>query len=157
MKLIVMRHGEAEPSNISDQARNLTAYGIRQSKEAGKWLVQNSLDTHAINVALVSPYVRAQQTYNGLMSTIAIERKVDVIELIPESKAREMHQVLDHFLSDNPTVESIILISHMPLICYLLDEILLNHQGTLFDTSSMAVIEYDVQSGIGELNAFYHP
>lgn len=157
MKLIVMRHGEAEPSNISDQARNLTAYGICQTQAAGKWLARHVINNNTINVALVSPFARAQQTYAGVISQLNIERKVDVVDLIPEAKPRKTHKVLDKFLSDNPDTQSIILISHMPLICYLLDEILLTYQGTLFDTSSMAIIEYDYETGLGELKAFYHP
>jgi phosphohistidine phosphatase len=157
MKLIVMRHGEAEASNISDKARNLTAYGQRQTQTAGSWLASHVVDNNTINVALVSPFTRAQQTYAGVISHLSIERKVDVVELIPEAKPRQMHKVLDSFLSNNLEVQSIILISHMPLICYLLDEILLTHQGTLFDTSSMAIIEYDYKTGLGELKAFYHP
>lgn len=157
MKLIVMRHGEAEPSNISDQARNLTAHGISQTQDAGSWLAAHILDSSSINVALVSPFARAQQSYAGVTTQLKIEHKVDVAELIPEAKPREMHRVLDRFLSDNPSIQSMILISHMPLICHLLDEILLTHQGTLFDTSSMAIIDYDYSTGLGELKAFYHP
>lgn len=152
-----MRHGEAEPSNISDEARNLTAYGVSQTHGAANWLANHVLSDKTIDVAMVSPFVRAQQTYDGVISTLAIVQKIDVVELTPDAKPREMHRVLDGFLSKNPTIQSIILISHMPLVCYLLDEILLTYQGVLFDTSSMAIIDYDFETGLGDLKAFYHP
>lgn len=157
MKLIVMRHGEAESSNISDQARNLTAYGISQTHKAGSWLVSHVLAENKIDVALVSPFVRAQQTYDGVLSQLSISSKVDVVELVPEAKPRNSHRMVDHFLQQHPNATSMILISHMPLVSYLLDEILLTYQGALFDTSSMAIIDYDVETGLGELTEFYHP
>jgi phosphohistidine phosphatase len=157
MKLIVMRHGEAEASNTSDKTRNLTAYGRRQAKEAGKWLKIHVLDKHDVDVALVSPFLRAQQTYDCLNTALKIKQKVDIAELVPNAKAKAMHLILDGFLHKHPTLESVILVSHMPLVSFLLDELLLSHQASLFDTSSMAIIDYDINTSSGVLRAFYHP
>jgi phosphohistidine phosphatase len=68
-----------------------------------------------------------------------------------------MHLILDGFLHKHPTLESVILVSHMPLVSFLLDELLLSHQASLFDTSSMAIIDYDINTSSGVLRAFYHP
>lgn len=156
MKLIVMRHGEAEASNTSDKTRNLTAYGRRQATDAGKWLA-TVLGNSDISLALVSPYTRTQQTCECLNTVLNIKQKVDVAELVPNAKAYITHVVLDGFLRENPTLDSVILVSHMPLISFLLDELLSNRQASLFDTSSMAIIDYDINTNSGVLKAFYHP
>ncbi|KXI29947.1 hypothetical protein AX660_08000 [Paraglaciecola hydrolytica] len=157
MKLIVMRHGEAEASNSSDKMRNLTADGRRQAKEAGKWLASRVLNNQAISLALVSPYVRAQQTFEGLSAGLKVKQKRDVVELIPSAKARAMHLILDGFLHENPMLETVILVSHMPLISFLMAELLENKQASLFDTASMAIIDYDINISSGVLSEFYHP
>lgn len=157
MKLIVMRHGEAEVTNTSDVSRNLTAFGRQQVNAAGRWLAAHVLQSSKINIALVSPYLRAQQTFDCLNTIIEVEQKFDIEALTPDAKAVNMHQVVDQFLVENPDTESMILVSHMPLVCFLLDELLINHQGSLFDTASMAMIEYDIEQGGGEFVSFYHP
>ena len=60
-------------------------------------------------------------------------------------------------LSEYSSIKSLVLVSHMPLISFLLDELLLSHQASLFDTSSMAIIDYDITTSSGVLKAFYHP
>ena len=157
MKLIIMRHGEAEPSNTSDKMRSLTAHGWRQTKETAKWLATHVVNNKQIDLALVSPYVRAQQSFESLSSVINCKQKMDVAELIPSAKAQKAHLVLDRFLSENPQAQSVIIVSHMPLICFLLDELLMSQQACLFDTSGLAIIEYDRQVSSGMLLEFYHP
>ena len=157
MKLIVMRHGEAEASNTTDKTRNLTSYGKRQAKDAGQWLSSNLLVNNHIDLALVSPYSRTQQTYECLNLGLKITRKIELTELVPNATPKVTHRVLDKILYDNPELETVILVSHMPLISFLLDELLLSQHGSLFDTSSMAIIDYDINSSSGRLVAFYHP
>ncbi len=38
MKLIIMRHGEAERFQTLDKTRNLTNLGRKQASQAGRWL-----------------------------------------------------------------------------------------------------------------------
>lgn len=157
MKLIIMRHGEAETSNTSDKMRNLTAHGWRQTKEAAQWLATHVVNNNQIDMALVSPYVRAQQSFESLSSVLTCKQKIDAAEFIPAAKAQKAHLVLDRFLSDHPQVESLIIVSHMPLICFLLDELLMSQQACLFDTSGLAIIEYNREVSSGVLLEFYHP
>lgn len=157
MKLIVMRHGEAEVGNTSDESRNLTQVGRQQAKKAGEWLAKHVLDDSPIDVALVSPFKRAQQTFECVQSVNHVLQHIETKELVPEGMPSLTHMMLDHFLHENPQTKSMMLVSHMPLVCYLLDELLLNHQASLFETASMAIIDYDLSKGGGTLVSFYHP
>ena len=157
MKLIIMRHGEAETSNTSDKMRNLTAHGWRQTSEAAKWLATHVIKNKQIDLALVSPYVRAQQSFESVSSVLTCKQKIDVAEFIPSAKAQQAHLVLDRLLSENPQAQSLIIVSHMPLICFLLDELLMTQQACLFDTSGLAIIDYNSQMSSGVLLEFYHP
>lgn len=157
MKLIVMRHGEAETSNTSDKTRNLTSHGRRQTKDAAKWLSNYILINNNIDLALVSPYVRTQQTFECLMGALHIKQKIDVPQLVPNAKPQVTHMLLDGFLRENSQLKTMILVSHMPLISFLVDELLLSQHASLFDTSSMAIIDYDINTSSGVLAAFYHP
>lgn len=61
-RLILLRHGEAERSAASgsDYDRALTARGREDARAAGRWLAERGLK---IDLALVSPAVRARQTW----------------------------------------------------------------------------------------------
>ena len=157
MKLIVMRHGEAEATNITDKARKLTSFGRRQAKHAASWLSTQVFDNNKIDLALVSPFVRTQQTFECLKSVLTIPEKIDVELLTPNCKAGQTHHCIDEILAQHPDADSMIVVSHMPLVCYLVDELVTNQQSNLFDTSSMALIDYNRQTCSGELLAFYHP
>ncbi len=64
MKVFIMRHGEAEVVASSDETRRLTDYGRKQSTSQGQWL-KTHLNSTALSVqkVIVSPYVRAQETF----------------------------------------------------------------------------------------------
>ena len=57
-----MRHSEAIPMHSDDVSRNLTPLGHQQVEKMGLWLQKK----HAPTGLLVSPYVRAQQTAEGV-------------------------------------------------------------------------------------------
>ncbi len=71
MKIFVMRHGEAEVIASSDEARHLNNYGRKQSISQGQWL-KNHLNSTALSVqkVIVSPYVRAQETFELVNSAL---------------------------------------------------------------------------------------
>jgi phosphohistidine phosphatase len=59
MRLLLLRHAEAEPAVTSDEARVLTERGIEQASLAGKYCRRNGLRPDLI---LTSPYERTVQT-----------------------------------------------------------------------------------------------
>ena len=62
MKIFIMRHGEAEVMAKTDKARRLTEYGKKQAFAQGLWLAKQ-LNSTALERVLVSPYQRAQETF----------------------------------------------------------------------------------------------
>ena len=72
MKIFIMRHGEAEVVSSSDEARHLTDYGRKQSILQGQWLKKPSKFKPHLSVqkVIVSPYVRAQETFELVNSAL---------------------------------------------------------------------------------------
>lgn len=58
MKVILMRHGEAEEGVTPDSARSLTEFGGSQARQTADYLAAN----YQIDALVVSPFKRAQQT-----------------------------------------------------------------------------------------------
>lgn len=64
MKVLIMRHGEAEHFADSDAQRALTTRGRLESDTVAKACAEHGI-THFDKV-LVSPYLRAQQTWQEI-------------------------------------------------------------------------------------------
>lgn len=118
MNIFIMRHGEAEVMAKSDQARHLTAYGIKQAFTQGQWL-KTYLDTEstALSRVIVSPYVRAQETFEqvNLAFEGALTNKMEIWEgITPYGNAET---VVDYFsVLKDEGVTSVLMISHLPLV-----------------------------------------
>lgn len=64
MKIILMRHGQAEDETRPDSARQLTDFGQQQAAQTADYIMAN----YSPDFFVVSPYVRAQQTLAQLQS-----------------------------------------------------------------------------------------
>lgn len=143
--LFIMRHGEAEAARRDDKSRKLTEFGRSQSLATSHWLQKYS-QAQAIDLALVSPYLRTRQT----LDVVCQHQPVPVIEIsndiVPDGDIHQAHDYIDALLSQSAhrtqPLRSILLVSHMPLVSYLVDELCHTHSMPLFATGSVAVIEY---------------
>lgn len=61
MKIILMRHGEAERQTAKDSERQLTKFGRQQAEETAHYI----LGQYEPDVFVVSPYDRAKQTLSA--------------------------------------------------------------------------------------------
>ena len=61
--LCIMRHGMAENMAKNDASRQLVSFGEEQARNTSCWFSQH-YPKIKIDLALVSPYTRAEQTYN---------------------------------------------------------------------------------------------
>jgi phosphohistidine phosphatase len=148
MQLFVMRHGQANPFGKSDAERSLTKHGFDEVAKMAKWLVEN---LHRIDNILVSPYVRAQQTAQQLLKHPEISAQLNTIDFItPEGDAAQVHDYIDGLLAIEP-IESLLLVSHMPLVSYLLAKLTTESNAPIFQTAAIAQIDYDVQLMKGRL------
>lgn len=156
MHLIIMRHGDAMPVQVEDSSRELSRFGYAQATAAGKWLQQRYI-ADGIEMSLVSPYVRACQTLTGVSGVVAIKRQEVSKDLTPNANVQLTHEYINYLLSEQKISQSLLVISHMPFVSYLVDELTSTEQSLFFDTSSIAIIDYDPAKGLGKLIEIYHP
>ncbi|GAC18888.1 phosphohistidine phosphatase [Paraglaciecola arctica BSs20135] len=157
MKLIIMRHGEAETFRGQDKARSLTRHGEKQATEAGRWLASYLGADTPIDLALTSSYVRAQQTNQQLSSKVTVTKTLICDDVVPEGDPKVAHDFVNVLIEDLPSSKIILIISHMPFVSYFLEEVHKDKQTMLFDTSTMVVLDYDPERGTGVIENIYHP
>ncbi|MFQ3235458.1 MAG: phosphohistidine phosphatase [Paraglaciecola sp.] len=156
MHVIIMRHGDAKPVHRQDSLRPLSSFGHKQAKAAGKWLQQRYL-TAGIDMCLVSPYVRARETLAEVSGEVQISHEATSSDITPDGSVRLTHDYLNFLISDKKINRSLLIISHMPFVSYLVDELTGSEQSLFFDTSSIVTIEYCPKKGRGTLIEVYHP
>ncbi|MEL0287325.1 MAG: phosphohistidine phosphatase SixA [Gammaproteobacteria bacterium] len=102
-----MRHGDAEPSAVSDEVRPLSARGRSEVQEVGRALVAHL----GIDKIVASPLVRAQETASLVAACYSHEIQRDTcVSLSPNGIP---DQVIAEF---DEGVGSVLLVTHMPLI-----------------------------------------
>jgi len=102
-----MRHGDAEPSAVSDEVRPLSARGRAEVQEVGRALVAHL----GIDKIVASPLVRAQETASLVAACYSHEIQRDTcVSLSPNGIP---DQVIAEF---DEGVGSVLLVTHMPLI-----------------------------------------
>jgi phosphohistidine phosphatase len=154
MQIFVMRHGQAETIAPSDALRPLTPNGVNEARISGQWLAENM---HSFDCVFVSPYLRAQQTADTVIEQllgIGIRRTLSFIT--PEDKAKDVHDYLDAVLALEQ-YQKILLVSHMPLVSYLVAELTCDNTMPIFQTASVAQIEYDIGKMHGEFVTLVSP
>jgi len=151
MRIFFMRHGQAEPMAISDQHRELTEHGkIEVAKMAGV-LLEDKLVFDAI---YVSPYIRAQQTANIVKSVLVTPTSLTTLNFItPNDTAQSLQDyIYCHFSGqDEVSEKNILVVSHMPLVSYLVAEFTNGQHAPLFQTASVAEVSYNVNTMQGQL------
>ena len=162
MQLYIMRHGEASMLAPSDVQRPLTELGLLEAGLMGKWFAHLSLDFVQI---LVSPYLRAQQTLSTVLSEMNIMvpppfsgmDNIETLDLItPSADAQHVHDYLDAFLQEKPC-ETLLIVTHMPLVSFLVESLTIKDQMPIFQTAAVAQIDYDVETMKGTLVRLISP
>lgn len=154
VQLFIMRHGQAESLQVKDEMRQLTEQGKAQARQAGTWLATQCQQP---DLVLVSPYVRAQQTLHWLQEGGCKPRRIETdSQITPSGSASAVHDYLD-CCSALYRASSVLVVSHMPLVSYLLEEVTLNHQHALFATAAIAHIDYHQDRHAGLLQQWFIP
>ena len=149
-----MRHGQADPFGNIDQLRELTPTGYKEAQCMGKWFSESAI---VLDQVFVSPFVRAQQTAKTLLNEINVVVKSETVEFItPSDDARKVHDYIDGLCLDS-NLEQLMIVSHMPLVSYLVAELTFDHQSPIFQTAAIAHIDYDVKKMSGKLVQLISP
>ncbi len=148
MQLFIMRHGQAEAFSSNDANRSLTEQGKLEACVMAKWLQSEHV---AFEHVFVSPYKRAQQTSKYLLEQLKCSPQVTTIELItPMGSAREFHDYIDGVCTVEH-IDTLLVISHMPLVSYLVEELTVEQNAPIFQTAGIAHIDYDLKRMKGHL------
>ena len=130
MKIILIRHGQAEDETRPDSARQLTDFGQQQAVQTVEYITAR----YHPDYFLVSPYDRAQQTLAALQSLLpSVASKIQE-NITPSDDAR-------HALTDiaNIEVECLVIVCHMSIVA--------NIAGLLID-------DYPESFSLGEARVF---
>lgn len=155
--LCIMRHGMAEDIALNDISRQLVDFGKEQARNTSNWFLQH-YPSVKIDLALVSPYVRAEQTYNIVKKLIPVSDEMTIDDITPDASASDFCDYLSALLENrNPQnkINSVLLVSHMPFVSFLMSEILHSKEGCLFNTGAMAIVECDRNTLKGALAKHY--
>ncbi len=109
---------------------------------------------------LVSPYIRAQQTCD--IVTEDLRSNIITVDFItPAGDARQVHDYIDGVISDLDVNASnqttLLIVSHMPLVSYLVAQLTQSMNTPIFATAGIAHIDYNVNTMKGQLLGMVSP
>ncbi|GAB2929486.1 phosphohistidine phosphatase SixA [Rheinheimera gaetbuli] len=143
VNLVIMRHGEAEPLSSLDSQRQLTARGQQEVNQMALWLQQHYA---AFDWIWASPYLRASQTAELMLAKQAPFSQFEIVpELVPDGDAAMFKSYFDARVSENPDAR-VLLVSHMPLVSFLVEAFTMPGNAPVFSTAQLACIDYRPQS-----------
>ena len=116
-RLIVMRHGKAEPFAATDHERTLTARGLRDARDAGVHLREGGF---VPDWALVSSAVRARQTWDAVCEGLGAAPEARVEDAVFTGSADVVLSCLTEAPADATTV---MFVGHNPAASYLCHEL----------------------------------
>ena len=171
-----MRHGEAQNpfghSLSCDSERELTPQGNFDAQLMADWLTKNNV---TVAHFWVSPFIRAQQTA-GIISKNIKAAFETLTYITPAGDAKQVHDYIDTFIADqlskskestanddtdneanNKNLQALFIVSHMPLVSYLVAELTQYQAAPIFATAAIAQIDYDPKSMKGVLVRLISP
>lgn len=112
------------------------------------WLKSEMADIEQI---LVSPYLRAEQTECVVAEALNFCGKKEVLpELTPGGDADRVADYLQMLATEG--VSSVLIISHLPLVGYIVSALCPEESPPMFSTSAIACVTLDASTGKGRLN-----
>lgn len=153
MQVVIMRHGEAALEAASDSARPLTECGCDETVHMAAWLKARPVNIQRV---LVSPYLRAQQTLEKIRQTLTLPAESEVLkELTPGGDPAAVALELEALALEGIT--GVLVVSHLPLVGYLVAELCPGICPPMFATSGIASVELDAKTGKGTLEWQFSP
>jgi len=142
MQLFLMRHGEAGFLAHSDRERTLTDTGRYRTNVMSNWLARSIVE---FDLVLVSPYLRAQQSWQEVSKHFPEPKNWLVLdELVPlGDPAIAVSLALAY--GEQYRAENVLMIAHMPLLGYMVSDLVPGIEPPLFATSGIACIDISVK------------
>ena len=134
MKLLLMRHGQAEANAKTDADRSLTPYGREQVSAVARRLSDMDVQVEGL---MVSPYLRARQTAAIMSSSISGSWPEQISDAItPDQSPEKASSAISAFFDDGGTG---LVVFHQPIISRLV--YYLTGQDQPMGTANLAIIE----------------
>lgn len=144
MKIYIMRHGQAGMNAKTDEQRPLTEQGIEESIHMARWLAPQLGDR--LDRVIHSNYLRAKQTWQSICSELpkagAVEESGDIT---PYGDPAFVASYLTALAAKH---DSILMVSHLPLVGYLVQSLCPAAGAPMFATSGLACIEWQDGKGV---------
>ncbi|GGP53556.1 phosphohistidine phosphatase SixA [Shewanella algicola] len=138
MQLFLMRHGEAGFDAPSDRERKLTETGRIHSGYMANWLGKH---VNQLDLVIVSPYLRAQQTWQEVSKHLPASRKLVVLDdVTPSGDAKKAVDVVLAY-AEQYKADNVLVIAHMPILGFMVSELVAGIEPPLFATSAVAQID----------------
>lgn len=163
MKLFIMRHGEATLQKRSvlagvstldsDEKRELTTLGRDEVLASAHWLQEHY---PKIDIGISSPLVRAQQTMDIVAKEIQLGEREMSNDVTPSSDPAAFAVELLARLQLEPA-QTVLVVSHMPFVCYLVSYLDQKIQAPLFPTAGIAMLEIEPLAMSGNLESMTAP
>lgn len=139
VNLVIMRHGEAEPLSSQDSQRQLTAKGRAEVSQMANWLSQHY---QTVDWVVSSPFVRTRQTAELMLAQQSNTTQFEILpELVPEGDSHQVQLYLNARLEQDPDAR-FLLVSHMPLVSFLVETFTKTGCTPVFETSGLVCIDY---------------
>ncbi|CAH0540780.1 phosphohistidine phosphatase SixA [Vibrio marisflavi] len=148
MKIYIMRHGEAENLAPTDAERALTERGRSDSISVAEAGVKKGFND--IDLALVSPYLRAQQTWQAISPLLQCAKQSTCEDITPYGESSDVFEYVSALCEVNK-FDTVLLVSHLPLVGFLTSEFVPTIAPPMFTTSGLACIEFNPETRKGEL------
>lgn len=146
MQIYIMRHGQAEMMANCDAERNLTSLGREESEMIAKHLVQQNVSFDAV---LVSPYIRAQQTWESVSPFFEGISRIHTLPFLTPSGS--VHKTVNELYAlQAEGLSSVLVVSHLPLVSYIVGELAPEAGVPAFPTSAVGCVKLEEQSGTGQ-------
>lgn len=154
MQILIMRHGQACHHANSDKLRELTLTGKREAGLISQWIIENNV---TIDDVWVSPYKRAQQTCKELRPSFSSKIDPKTVGIItPEGNAKDIHDLIDgEYVNSN--MDTLLIVSHMPVVSYLVAELTSQQHCPIFQTAGLCIIDYNEDKMSGEFIGMVSP
>lgn len=159
MQLFVLRHGHAEADAPTDKQRPLSLAGVHEVKTI---IARCADELEKVERVFVSPYLRAQQTFQVASEVLPTLRKnvhkEDLDLIVPGGNPQA---VIDFLVERriNDGLQSVLLITHQPFAGTFVDKLCDLETGAYrIGTAGLAAIDVDpVAAGLGVLRWLKHP
>jgi len=141
MKIILVRHGQAEDETRPDSARQLTDFGHKQAAQTAEYVTTHYQPDRFV----VSPYDRAQQTLAEFQARAPKVPLTIQNNITPSDDARQALVDIGHI-----EAECLVVVCHMSIVAYLAGLLTGDHPES-FSLAEARVFEMDfVMSGMAK-------